>query len=463
MQLCTDFHQGSVSLENINGSFITLVPKKSSPETVNDFRPISLTNTCLKFLTKLVANRFQKIITRCIHDNQYGFIKSWTIQDCLAWCFEYLLQCKQSKRKVVVFKIDFEKAFHTIEHKAILQILKYKGFPPLVLKWVQEILASGSSLVLLNGIPGRKFLCKRGVRQGDPLSPILYVLGGDLLQSIINLAFHQGRLHLPLPMEGKYPVVQYADDTLVVLPADPVQLQTCKELLDLFASITGLKDNYHKSNMTPINISEDEATSLAQLMDCKIATMPFTYLGLPMGTTRPSMKDCAPSLDRVERRLNATVSFLSYGDNLVLVNLVLSSLPTYYMCTLVSKKGYTPRAFYNLFFKGMPTHTPSSWIWKSKCMSKHKFFAWLILHDRINTKDMLIRRHWHVTDDNSCVLCRHHQYEDWLHLFFQYQFSARVWNFLQIHWFDDTILNNLMMAKKEFLGPCFNEVLILAC
>ena len=101
-QLCADFHDGKISLENINGSFITLVPKKQSPETVNDFRPISLTNTSLKFLTKLVANRFQSIISKCIHDNQYGFIKSRTIQDCLAWCFEYIFQCKHSKRKVVV-------------------------------------------------------------------------------------------------------------------------------------------------------------------------------------------------------------------------------------------------------------------------------------------------------------------------------------------------------------------------
>ena len=136
LQLCKEFHSGEISLENINGSYITLVPKKQNPETVNDFRPISLTNTCLKFITKLVANRFQDVIMDCIHDNQYGFIRSRTIQDCLAWSFEYIHQCKQSKEKVVILKIDFEKAFDTIEHKAILEILRCKGFPPLVLKWV---------------------------------------------------------------------------------------------------------------------------------------------------------------------------------------------------------------------------------------------------------------------------------------------------------------------------------------
>jgi hypothetical protein len=129
IKLCMDFHSGMASLQNINGSFITLVPKKQSAETVNDFRPISLTNTSLKFLTKLLANRFQDHITNCIHDNQYGFIKSRTIQDCLAWTFEYIHQCQKSRKKVVIIKIDFEKAFDTIEHHAILKILERKGFP----------------------------------------------------------------------------------------------------------------------------------------------------------------------------------------------------------------------------------------------------------------------------------------------------------------------------------------------
>ena len=157
MKLVTEFYEGKCILECLNTSLITLIPKKLNPEFVGDFRPISLTNTCLKFLTKLLANRLQKVILKCIHHNQYGFLKCRSIQDCLAWCFEYIHQCKASKRPIVLLKMDFTKAFDTIEHDAILTILKHKGFDDRWNGWVSNLLSSGSSTVLLNGVPGQHF------------------------------------------------------------------------------------------------------------------------------------------------------------------------------------------------------------------------------------------------------------------------------------------------------------------
>jgi hypothetical protein len=170
-ELCKGFYEGHICMQSINGSHIVLVPKKDNPVKVGDFRPISLLNSSIKLLTKLLASRLQKVITRIIHKNQYGFIKERSIHDCIAWSFEYLYLCKKSKKEMVILKLDFEKAFDKIEHEVILRILKHKGFGSKWLQWIKLILSSGTSAILLNGIPGKVFHCRRGVRQGDPLSP----------------------------------------------------------------------------------------------------------------------------------------------------------------------------------------------------------------------------------------------------------------------------------------------------
>jgi hypothetical protein len=133
-----------------------------------------------------------------------------------------------------------------------------------------------------------------------------------------------------------------------------------------------------------------------------------------------------------------------------------------WVCKL-GKGIFKPSLVYQLHFHDIPVHRPSCWIWTSKCMSKHKFFAWLILHDRINTKDMLLRRHWNVTDMHSCILCHADIREDWRHLFFNCQFSTHIWNYLQISWDLGPTLDVIGAARKRFKGHCFYEITILDC
>ena len=103
----------------------------------------------------------------------------------------------------------------------------------------------------------------------------------------------------------------------------------------IFNSVsTGSKVNYQKSSLVPINVNRDAATSLDNAFGCVLGSFLFTYLGLPMGLTKHQVQDYAPLIYRIERRFSASAQFLSYAGPLQLVNSILSSLPTYYMCTL---------------------------------------------------------------------------------------------------------------------------------
>jgi hypothetical protein len=118
------------------------------------------------------------------------------------------------------------------------------------------------------------------------------------------------------------------------MEACPQQLFMLKAILNTFADSTRLKVNYSKSNMIPINLSLDRLAHLAATFNFRAGSLPFTYLGLPLSNSKPTIQECLPVVYRVERRLISTAMFLTQGGKLLMVNSVLSSLPTFFMCAI---------------------------------------------------------------------------------------------------------------------------------
>jgi hypothetical protein len=309
--LSEDFFFHKDDLKSVNHSSSTLIPKKDNPEIANDFRPISLVNSSPKLVSKIMANRLQTVALEVVYENQYGFIKGRTLQDCLGWAFEYLQQCHHSKRPIIILKLDFEKAFDLVEHSVVIAMLRAKGFLDRWIKWVQDLFCSATSSVLLNQTVGNDFPCKRGVRQGDPLSPLLFAIAANLLESVINHEYAQGTLIPPFPQNPSTPftIVQYANDTILVMKACESQLLIFKDILHKVTLSSGLKVNFHKSCLVPINIDHDHASLLANTFGCVVGSFHFTYLGLPMGLTKSKVKDYAPLICRIEKKLSASSQF----------------------------------------------------------------------------------------------------------------------------------------------------------
>lgn len=133
----------------------------------------------------------------------------------------------------------------------------------------------------------------------------------------MNKMLHDGQLTLPIDShDPHFPVIQYVNDTILIVPTIEEQLIALRDMLHTFAASTGLKVNFAKSQMIPLNVSEEEATRLSGIFQCALGTLPFTYLGLPMGTTRPTVQELMPLVDSVERRLSASFSMLNQGSRL---------------------------------------------------------------------------------------------------------------------------------------------------
>jgi hypothetical protein len=125
---------------------------------------------------------------------------------------------------------------------------------------------------------------------------------------------------------------------------------------------------------------------------------------------------------------------------------------------------YTASKYYHYMFRDQNASPILARIWKSKCILRIKFFAWLLINDRLNTRDMLRRRQCNVTNVYDCVLCPTHAVEYWMHLFFYCNFSQRIWNYLQISWGNGAIMESILFqARREFDKPFFFEFVILAC
>jgi hypothetical protein len=120
-----------------------------------------------------------------------------------------------------------------------------------------------------------------------------------------------------------------------VIKASRRELLCLKDLLETFAQTTWLRVNYAKSGLVPLNLTPEKTGIMTGVFGCKIQSMSFTYLSFPMGSTKPKVEHFAPLMNKAERQLTSISSMLTYIGKLQLVNSVLSSLPSYYMCSVM--------------------------------------------------------------------------------------------------------------------------------
>ncbi|KAJ9567283.1 hypothetical protein OSB04_003249 [Centaurea solstitialis] len=316
-----------------NSSFVTLIPKNTSPIGLNDFRPISLVGILYKVLTKVLAERMKSVLENVISNVQSAFLKGRSILDGVLVANETVSFLKSSRKKGLIFKVDFEKAYDSVSWEFLLDMLEKMGFGRKWRNWVWTCLKSSRISILVNGSPTEEFSMEKGIRQGDPMAPFLFLVVAEGLHIMVEEAIGRG-LFKGLKVGNGGVVLshlQYADDVLFFGEWGAENIVNLIKLLKCFHAVSGLKVNINKCNIFGIGIPEEEVVGWARVIGCGSGSLPFIYLGLPVGASMKRVSHWEKIIIKFKNKLSSwKAKWLSFGGRLSLVKSVLSSLPLYY-------------------------------------------------------------------------------------------------------------------------------------
>ncbi|XP_050217654.1 uncharacterized protein LOC126668506 [Mercurialis annua] len=334
LQLFSTFHSTGTFPPGINTAFLVLIPKIKGATNLTDFRPISLINGVFKLLSKVLANRMSLVLPHIISENQFGFIKGRNIHDCHMIASEILHIAARRKEKLFLLKLDFKKAFDSISWDFILKMLNRMGFDDTWKKWISYFFDTSQLSVLVNGSPSTNFLMGKGVRQGDPLSPMLFVLAVEGLKALISQAVNNHLLD-GIRIDGyrePISILQFADDTLLFIPQDLDMIRNLLRILRCFELVSGLSINYQKSSILGINVDDETLAAASSILNCPTDTFPITYLGLPLSPKSIRANLWQPLVSKFSDQLALWKgNLLSPAGRLILIRSVLNSFPVYFM------------------------------------------------------------------------------------------------------------------------------------
>jgi hypothetical protein len=206
---------------------------------------------------------------------------------------EIIHEIHKKKMSGVILKLDFEKAYDRVNWEFLQQTLQIKGFSQKWCHWINQFISKGSVGVKVNDDIGVYFQIKKGLRQGDPMSPLLFNLVTDMLAVLISRAKYNGQINglVPHLIEGGNSILQYADDIILFMERNPEQAANMKLLLCAFKKLSGLKINFYKSELLCYGEAKEMESQYTKLFGCDIGQCPFKYLGIPMHHKRISNAD----------------------------------------------------------------------------------------------------------------------------------------------------------------------------
>eukprot|EP00253_Pinus_taeda_P025127 PITA_25127 len=355
-----------------NATFIALIPKKEDPKSFEDFRPISLCNAIYKIIAKVIAVRLKPILSVCISNEQFGFLDGRQIHEAIGVTQETIHSIRQAKKKGVVLKLDLSKAYDTISWSFLRLLLTHLGF-------------------------------KRGLRQGCPLSPLLFLLTAEGLSRLITKARRAGLITgLEVAVNIFITHLLFVDDILLFTSGNINELKELKDILDIFLKATGLQINPRKSHFIMEAFSREEEILITSYLSFEICSMdqPFKYLGFWLKLSAYRKQDWNWLVEKIEQRISHwSFKWLSRAGRLTLINSILQAIPVFWATLTWIPKGVLQKIKQicsRFMWSGAKEDSVLPWVAWDKIARPKEWGGWGIKHLVNFSQSLAAKSGWRI-------------------------------------------------------------------
>ena len=335
-----EFFESDVLTTGMNDAMLVLIPKVLKPERIMQFRPISLCNVLFKIITKAMVLRLKKLMPKLIGPAQASFIPGRLSTDNIVVVQEavHSMRKKKGRRGWMLLKLDLEKAYDRIRWDFLEDTLYAAKLPGIWIQWIMQCVTNPGMSLLWNGERTEAFTPQRGLRQGDPLSPYLFVLCMERLCHQIDLSVAKKEWK-PISLSRGGPALShvcFADDLILFAEASISQIRVIRKVLERCCGASGQKVSLEKSLIFfSANVHWDLANSISTESGIRGTKELGKYLGMPVLQKRINKETFGEVIERVSSKLAGWKRrFLSLAGRITLTKSVLASIPVHTMSTI---------------------------------------------------------------------------------------------------------------------------------
>lgn len=326
-----DVFQKGLIIKEWNHTFLHLIPKKVHSTSIQDFRPIACCNTLYKVFTKILCNRLVPFVDKLVSQNQMALIKGRTIGDGLLLAHEISRGLGRKNNKYMCIKVDLKKAYDSINRSFVTHMLNSMGFPRKWVRVIENIISTPVFSIISNRESHGYFESSNGLRQGDPLSPILFTLVMEYFTLLMDEKVREGLISPILEFNNKLTHLIYADDIIVFTKATTQTATAIWEVFNNMKRITGLELSCEKSNVF-FGKGVELCNNISIILNVQQLELPVRYLGIPLSSTNLRDKDCVSLIEKIKLKVGGWENrMLSLSGRLELIKYTIYPIIQFWM------------------------------------------------------------------------------------------------------------------------------------